>query len=241
MKELTTRERVAQGYSMKASEYDEVRLQDPRGALLSQHDIDLVNEMLNPPKDVRLLEIGAGTGRFTLPILQRGYSILATDVNESLMAGLREKLTHSGVAERCEVRPESIFDLSFDDASVDYVYSFHVIPRFLTLEDQTAAIKEVARVLKPGGYFCFNFRNSRSPHNLLHRGHTTSPVEIDHALEDAGMHIRDIRGKHFSNRRLYNVMPMFMNRIFSTFDRGLQRVLPRFAWDVFVLAQKNTR
>lgn len=241
MKELSTREKVAEGYSMKASEYDDVRLRDPRGLLLSQHDINLVNGMVNPPRDVRLVELGAGTGRFTLPILERGYTVLATDVNESLMDGLREKVAQSGAADRCEVRPESIFALSFDDDSVDYAYSFHVIPRFLTLEDQVAAINEVGRVLRPGGYFCFNFRNSRSPYNLIHRGHTTSPTDIEKTLHEAGMKIVDIRGKHFSNRRMYNALPLFVSRFLSTLDRGLQHVLPRYAWDVFVLAQKEGR
>jgi ubiquinone/menaquinone biosynthesis C-methylase UbiE len=235
-----TREKIAQGYSMKASEYDEIRLKDAHGALLSQHDIALVNNMLNPPRDVRLLELGAGTGRFTLPILERGYSILATDVNESLLEGLREKVARCAAAQRCEVRNESIFSLSFSDNSIDYAYSLHVIPRFLTLDEQAAAIKEVGRVLKPGGRFLFNFRNSKSPYNLIHRGHAASLAEIEQVLADSEMHIVDIRGKHFSNRRLYNVLPMFVNRLVSKIDNGLERVLPRYAWDVFILAEKQS-
>jgi ubiquinone/menaquinone biosynthesis C-methylase UbiE len=239
MQDTGTREKVAQGYSIKASEYDDIRLKDPHGALLSQHDVILVNKMLNPPKDVRLLELGAGTGRFTLPVLERGYSVLATDVNESLLEGLREKVASSGVADRCEVRHESIFALSFSDNSIDYAYSFHVIPRFVALDDQIAAIKEVGRVLKPGGRFLFNFRNKKSLYGLIHRGHTASFAEIEKALTASNMRIIDMRGKHLSNRRLFTVLPIFAGRVVSKIDRGLERALTRNAWDVFILAEKQ--
>lgn len=239
MIDANTKETIASNYAIKASEYDKIRLGNPRGALLSQLDIRLVNSMLQVPADTTLLEIGAGTGRFTLPILERGYKIVATDINASLLEGLRAKVADAGVAKRCTIQTENVFELSFEDNSFDYVYSFHVLPRFLTLEDQATAIKEVGRVIKPGGYFLFNYRNSRSPYNLLYRGPAASPVEIKRALTDAELHIVNTRGKHISNRKLYNIMPMVANRAFSAVDRCLQKVLPSFAWDVFVLAKKQ--
>lgn len=240
MTDVDTKQTIASDYAIGASEYDGKRLVEPAGALLSQHDIRLVNSMLQAPADTTLVEIGAGTGRFTLPILERGYKIVATDINESLLEGLRTKIADAGFADRCTIQLENVFELSFDDNSVDYVYSFHVLPRFLTLEDQTTAILEIGRVITPGGYFLFNYRNSMSPYNLAYRGHAVSPGEIERVLSDAGLRVVNRCGKHISNRQLYDIMPMFANRAFSTVDRCLQNVLPSFAWDVFVLAQKAT-
>ncbi|MGI9457147.1 MAG: methyltransferase domain-containing protein [Aeoliella sp.] len=239
MSDANTKESIASAYAVEAPMYDEKRSGSPAGALLSQHDVDLVNFMMKAPADATLLEIGAGTGRFTMPILDRGYTVIATDINGSLLNGLRAKVEQTGVAARCTIQEESVFELSFADESIDYVYSFHVLPRFLSLEDQVSAIQEIGRVLRPGGHFLFNFRNGKSPYNLLYRGHTASPTQINQALADAGMRVVDMRGKHLSSRRLYNAMPMFVNRTVSFVDRGLQKVLPGCAWDVFVLAQKT--
>ena len=118
--------------------------------------------MFHPPADARVVELGAGTGRFTLAALARGGRVLATDVNEGLLSTLRQKLDGEGLADRCRIETEDIFKLSFDDGSIDYAYSIHVIPRFLNLEDQRAAIAEVARTLRTGGRFLFNFRNADS-------------------------------------------------------------------------------
>lgn len=233
-----TKQRIADGYAIQASDYDQLRLVEPRGLLLSQHDIRLVNEMLHPPMNTQLLEVGAGTGRFTLPILERGYSVIATDINASLLDGLQIKASEIGLADRCVIKCESVFDLSFEDASHDFVYSFHILPRFLSVDDQAEAIKEIGRVIKPNGYFLFNYRNSKSPYKLLYRGHAVSASQIKRMLQDAGMQIIETRGKHLSSRKLYDILPMFANHVISGIDRRLQNTLTSWAWDVFVLAQK---
>lgn len=234
-----SKQKVAESYTTKAGDYDQIRLSEPRGLLLSRHDIRLVNQILRPRKEMHLLELGAGTGRFTMPILERGYHVTATDINNSLLDGLREKVEKAGFSDRCTCQYESIFELSYEDNTQDFIYSFHVLPRFLSLEDQAQAIAEVGRVLKPGGQFLFNYRNSKSFYNLRYQGHAASPSEIDGLLSDAGMRIVHSRGKHFSNRTLYNKLPMMANHVLSTMDRMLHNVYTSRAWDVFALAEKT--
>jgi SAM-dependent methyltransferase len=225
---------------MSGEDYDEWRLADRRGALLSEHDLRFFHEMLPDlrPED-RVLEIGAGTGRFTIPALEAGISLIAADINESLLASLKRKVAELGFADRCEIREENIFDLSFADASFDLVFSFHVIPRFLNSDDQRAALTEVARVIRPGGKFLFNFRGSRSFYSLLYSGHATDPAEVERILADAGMRITVMRGKWLLNRRLINLIGTGPARLVMACDWALRRFMPSLAWDVFLLAEKE--
>jgi ubiquinone/menaquinone biosynthesis C-methylase UbiE len=224
---------------MSGEEYDQWRLVDPRGVLLSEHDVALFRELLpTPPPGARVLEIGAGTGRFTLPALNTGLNLVAADINESLLTSLRRKIQELGLEARCEVRNENIFELSYPNDTFDLVYTLHVIPRFLELADQRSALLEVARVIKPGGKLLFNYRSTRSFYNLAYSGHATNPDDVASVLRDAGMRIVTKRGKWLLNRRLINMVGVTVARGVAVLDRLMQRTAPDYAWDVFVVAEK---
>lgn len=235
-----TREEVQKTYAKNPENYDLVRLVDRRGQLVSDHDIRLFEHLLPDHQgDMRVVEIGAGTGRFTLPALARNFHITATDVNESMLERLSDKLVEKGWTDRCTIQTEDIFNLSFDDKSIDYMFCLHVIPRFDTLEDQRAAIIELSRVLKPGGRLLFNYNNRRSFYGWLYKGYSTRPTEMKAILAEANMRIQMQRGKWFVNRTLINLIPMFMGRLLAIFDRLMFRFLPDCAWDVFIVAIKE--
>ena len=137
---VESREKIRRTYGLSGEDYDRWRLVDPRGVLLSEHDVALFRDILPiPPPGAKVLEIGAGTGRFTLPALEEGLDLVAADINESLLSALRQKIQDLGLESRCEVRNENIFDLSYPDEAFDLVYSLHVSPRFLELADQRSA------------------------------------------------------------------------------------------------------
>jgi len=236
-----TREQIRELYSTDGEGYDEVRLKDPRGLLLSTHDRRLFGRMFpaSPSSEGELLEIGAGTGRFTQIALERGFSVFATDINETMLNELRKMAAGMGAQDRCRVQIEDVFKLSMEDASYGYAFSFHVIPRFIALDDQRAAIREIGRCLKPGGTFFFNYRNSKSFYNLFYTGHAASPREMEQALADAGLRIVEKRGKWLLNKSVLKKLPLFCGRLTAFFDRLLERFWPDRAWDVFVIAVKD--
>jgi ubiquinone/menaquinone biosynthesis C-methylase UbiE len=235
-----TREQIKNAYSKSGAEYDQVRMENPRGLILSDHDTWLFERMF--PQDltgISLFEIGAGTGRFTIPALKRGATLLAADINQTMLDELDKKVQAIGATDRCKTQTEDIFKLSPADEAYDYILSLHVIPRFLTLEDQRAAITEVARVIKPGGKFFFNYRNSKSFYNLWYKGYASSPAEIEKILADAGMRIIEQRGKWFLNRKLVNKLPVPLGKLVATMDRVLEKFWTNRAWDIFLIAQKD--
>ena len=106
----------------------------------------------------RALEIGAGTGYFTLNLLRAGViaEAVATDISQGMLDEL------SATARRLDVEVETrrceAAALPFDDASFDLVLGHAVLHH---LPDLDAAFAELRRVLRPGGAIAFCGEPSR--------------------------------------------------------------------------------
>ncbi len=236
-----SRQQVGDRYSQSGAEYDDLRIRSPRGTILTRHDLRLFRSMFPEAQgSMKVVELGAGTGRFTIPVLERGFHVTATDFNESLLAELEKKLSGLGLPGSCELAVADIFHLGFESGSVDFAYSIHVIPRFSELSDQRAAILEVARVLKPGGRFLFNFRNAASLlYGRFDREHAATPAQIEDMLREGGMRVVQKRGKWILNGRVIDLVGSAAGRVLAALDASLWRFHPNGAWDVFVLAEKD--
>lgn len=237
---VDTRQAVKDQYAVAGEVYDEIRSKDPRGKLLSDFDIDLAKAMVrNIPREGKVLEVGAGTGRFTVPMSKAGFHVTATDYNETLLATLREYLKSENLDKQTTVQQEDVFALSFPDETFDFVYCLHVIPRLLCLEDQQAALKQLSRVLKPGGKLLFNFWNRSSLLGLMAKKYAARAAEMDDTLRGLNMKVIDRQGKWVLSRRVLQRLPLVGGRFLTACEKSFSGVFPRQAWDVFVLAEKE--
>ena len=110
-------------------------------------------DWLLPPGAARVLDVGAGTGKLTRQLAQRGLDVLAVEP----LAGMRDQLARAvpGVP----VYPGTAEDIPLPDGSVDAVLAaqaWHWV-------DPVRAVPEVARVLVPGGQLglAWNVRDER--------------------------------------------------------------------------------
>jgi SAM-dependent methyltransferase len=95
----------------------------------------------------RVLEIGAGTGA-NFRYLDRGTTVVAVEPNTYMHANLVRRARRCGID--VEVRAARAESLPLPDASVDAVVASLVL---CTVDDPEAAVREVLRVLRPGGRF----------------------------------------------------------------------------------------
>jgi ubiquinone/menaquinone biosynthesis C-methylase UbiE len=100
----------------------------------------------------RALEIGAGTGYFSLNLLQSGVirEAVCTDISQGMLDELErsaEKLGLEVETARCDAAA-----LPFPDDSFDLVFGHAVLHH---LPDLDAAFREFRRVLRPGGRVAF--------------------------------------------------------------------------------------
>ena len=121
----------ARSFGAAADVYDRARPDYPDGALA------WVTEGIRGP----VLDVGAGTGKLTAALVQRGLTVSAVDPSglmlEILAARLPTVQATVGTAERIPA-PDSSYDL------VTFAQAWHWV-------DPDLASAEVARVLKPGG------------------------------------------------------------------------------------------
>lgn len=98
-------------------------------------------------RDGHLLEIGCGLGFDSLEFLKRGVRVTATDLTPTAVRLATRHFELEGY-EAEDVRVENGLDLSFENETFDAVWSNGVLH---ATGDTARAIREVRRVLKPGG------------------------------------------------------------------------------------------
>jgi SAM-dependent methyltransferase len=106
----------------------------------------------------RSLEIGAGTGYFSLNLRRAGVvrEAVCTDISPGMLMALEANATRLGLA--VETRACDAEDLPFADASFDLVLGHAVLHH---LPDLDRAFGEFRRVLRPGGTVLFAGEPSR--------------------------------------------------------------------------------
>ncbi|HYP47477.1 MAG TPA: class I SAM-dependent methyltransferase [Thermoleophilaceae bacterium] len=112
----------------------------------------------DPERFESALEIGAGTGYFTLNLLRAGVvgRAVATDISAGMLATLDESAQRLGLEVStvcCEATR-----LPLEDDSFDLVFGHAVLHH---LPDLDAAFREFRRVLRPGGVVAFCGEPSR--------------------------------------------------------------------------------
>jgi SAM-dependent methyltransferase len=106
----------------------------------------------------RGLEIGAGTGYFTLNLMRAGVlrEAVATDISPGMLSALSASAGELGLP--VETRECEASSLPFGDSSFDLVFGHAVLHH---LPDLTSAFREFRRVLRPGGMVAFCGEPSR--------------------------------------------------------------------------------
>ncbi len=128
---------------------------DKPGGLMLIEEV-LFSEFFNP--DESLLDIGCGAGRTTYQLMKDGFKVVGADLSETLLEAARARCP--GVEfHHADVRYLPFGDGSFGQA----LFSFNGMDQVHPIEDYLKALKEIGRVLKPGGILIY------SGHNIIGR------------------------------------------------------------------------
>lgn len=138
---------------------------DEEKRLLSQHGqveylttMKYIRECLSRFASPEILEVGAGTGRYSVTLAKEGYSVTAVELVPRNLEVLRSKLDGS---EPISAIQGNALDLSaFRNGSFDVTMLLGPMYHLYTVEDKLRALSEAVRVTKPGGYllvaYCMN-------------------------------------------------------------------------------------
>lgn len=108
-------------------------------------------------RPMRILDAGGGSGHMAVRLAGLGHSVVLCDVSEEMLTKAAVRAAEAGVADAIEIRHLSIQGFAnIADEKFDLVLCHAVLE---WLEDPKAAVRDLARLVKPGGQLSLMFYN----------------------------------------------------------------------------------
>ncbi len=171
------------------------------GVITEHLELAAVLELLGPLEGKRVLDAGCGDGVYALAASERGALVTGMDLSTGMLAVARARSAASGLV--VDWTPADVLAIPFPDASFDVVMAITLL---CLVPDAMSAVRELSRVLAPGGRLVIGDLHVRSlwaierrirgwAGNALWRGaHFWTANGIRKLLIDANMRPGRVRG-----------------------------------------------
>ncbi len=116
------------------------------GAVTEAIEQRLILELMGDLEEARVLDVGCGDGVLICAAASRGARVTGIDPDPAMLDAARARTERSGV--EADFLDGRIERLPFADASFDVVAAITVL---CFVDDASAALREMTRVLRPGG------------------------------------------------------------------------------------------
>lgn len=138
------------------------------------------------PVNAKILDIGCGTGRWLRRYSKAGFAAIGIDATQHMLQRANEIGTHSPLV------VASAQNLPFKDAAFDLISSVTVVQHVVPI-DQPKILREMARVLRPGGrILLLELIRGAGPHIF-----PRSPANWRHLAEGAGLTLEHFQSQEF--------------------------------------------
>lgn len=125
---------------------EEKRLDRRHGRVEFITSMKYIHQYLDEDKKAKILDIGAGTGKYSVALANEGYDVTAVELVKYNLGILRQK--GSGVK---AYQGNALNLKRFKEESFDVTLLFGPMYHLFTFEDKVKALTEAKRVTKPGG------------------------------------------------------------------------------------------
>ena len=114
---------------------------------------DCIDEMSShiESKQLKIADLGAGTGRYSIPLAKEGHSVTAVELVQHNLGRLRANATSEGV-EIESYKGDATHLKKLADNCFDITLLFGPMYHLFTKEDKLKALNEAVRITKPNGY-----------------------------------------------------------------------------------------
>jgi SAM-dependent methyltransferase len=212
------------------------------------HLLDLIH--LDDWKAKDVLDVGCGAGVEVVRFARAGARTTGVDIAESAVTLARQNLAQQGLEARVEVADGE--HLPFPDASFDFVFAHGVVQY---TSDDRAMVREVHRVLRPGGLAVFQAYNRKSWLHLLSKVMKT-PLEHEDApvlRRYSDTEFRRLVSVFTDVRVVFERFPVksrlhkgWKGMVFNTFFVGAFNLVPRalvrrYGWHMLAFCRKGDR
>lgn len=128
----------------KAHDYDDW-YKTKFGSFIDKVETDLAFKLFTPEKGMKVLDVGCGTGNFSVKLAQLGCKVVGIDISEEMLKKAKEKAQKEGLD--IEFHKMDIYNLDLGDDTFDAVFS---MAAFEFIEEPEKAMEELFRVAKKG-------------------------------------------------------------------------------------------
>ena len=105
-------------------------------------------------KGAKILEIGAGTGKYSIELARQGFKVTAVDLTPRNIEILKE---NAKTVKNIEAYVGDALNLNFEDNQFDIVLCLGPMYHLFNQKDKDRAISESVRVCKPNGILMFAY------------------------------------------------------------------------------------
>ena len=156
----------------EAAYWDKVVAELSDEDLLKQVVVDCADtrcrlELLGDLKGKKVLDVGCGSGQWSVFMAQRGADVWSIDISPGSVRVTERHAALHGLSERVHPSVQSALELEFPDSFFDAVHGQDIIHHL----DPTAFGKELARVLGPVGRAVFSENCANDPLLMFARDH----------------------------------------------------------------------
>jgi SAM-dependent methyltransferase len=123
----------------------------------TQKEVTFLRKVLRLKKGSKLLDVGCGYGRHTVPLAKYGVDVTGCDLSPHMLTEAQKKLKKTGKTNklvRCDMRSLP-FGKKFDFAC----NMFNSFGYFESEDDNFRVLKSISDILKPGGLFLLDLVN----------------------------------------------------------------------------------
>jgi len=125
---------------------EDIRLQRRHGQVEFQTNLKYIHDVLNNDKQKRILDIGAGTGAYSVYLDKEGYKVDAVELVKHNIDVFKKKSSNVNIIQG------NALDLNmFEDNTFDVTLLFGPMYHLLKEEEKLKALSEAKRVTKEGG------------------------------------------------------------------------------------------
>ncbi|MBE5778102.1 MAG: class I SAM-dependent methyltransferase [Clostridiales bacterium] len=148
---------------------------DASGRLEYEMSLRILQKYL--PEKGKILDLGGASGVYSFPLAEMGYEMYLADLSQKLIEQAMEKDTGK-VLKSCDV--VNAMDLSlYADDTFDAVIAFGPFYHLTEAAEREAAVREIYRVLKPGGVTLAAFIPYLSGSIAIVDRYVRSPAQVD--------------------------------------------------------------
>jgi SAM-dependent methyltransferase len=131
----------SRSFDRAASYYDQTR---PLFDSFATQGIQAILDITGP--SARVLDVGTGTGRISIPLLERSLDLVGCDLSAKMLKRLQEKFPAARI-----IQADAAY-LPFPTAQFDFVLTVHVLHLIPYWRD---VLREIRRVLAPNGAYLY--------------------------------------------------------------------------------------